>query len=83
MKSWIVVFVLALLAGGGQWGYLIRNGKAADIAVSSVFIVLGTVLYLMVLFNAPIPTLTHLIEWATGPFYRPIARWVLRGAPHG
>ncbi|MGN7356289.1 hypothetical protein ACTHPF_02925 [Paenibacillus sp. SAF-054] len=83
MNSWIGIVFAGLLTGIIQANYLRRQGMTRDVLVATVVLAAGLVLYLLVLFEAPISTLTHLIEWPLKPLYKPLARWMMKGTDNG
>lgn len=83
MNSWIGIVLAGLLTGIIQADYLRRQGKIRDVLVATVVLAAGLTLYLLVLFEAPISTLAHLIEWPLKPLYKPLARWIMEGTDNG
>ncbi|WP_136604930.1 hypothetical protein [Paenibacillus dokdonensis] len=83
MSSWIGIVISALLTGIIQGNFLRRNGKSQDFIVATLILAAGVVLYLLLLFDAPIPTLTHVIDWMLEPLYKPVAKWLMEGTENG
>ncbi|MWV43244.1 hypothetical protein GRF59_06330 [Paenibacillus sp. HJL G12] len=83
MSSWIGIVVSALLIGIIQGNYLRRVAKLQDLIAASLILTAGLGLYLLLLFEAPIPTLTKLIDEMMEPLYMPIAKWLMKGSGNG
>lgn len=83
MSSWVGIVVSALLTGIVQANYLRRHGITRDVVVATLILASGLALYLLLLFEAPMPTLTKIVEWAFEPLYKPVAKWLMEGTENG
>ncbi|GAB6989136.1 hypothetical protein [Paenibacillus pini] len=83
MYIWIGIIIAAVITGILEWKSLLQQGKTKDLVVALSILTLGTTLYLFLLFEVPMPTLSQLLSKGIEPLYKPVARWIMEDIDNG